>query len=186
MKRKIYFALLLTAATGLIAFGASMPKKQTSNSDLNVPEAWRGTWEVTVSYRDRATGALVATDVTTAAICPGEPIVPPLLNTRPHCAGEADEGGIGLSCRAKHSPKRGCNAFVEAGLESQLEGDAWTGNGSWNVKVVGECEHVDFGEDFVVMGRRVSTVADCSGARMSLVQRFFAHSRLVPVLEGGN
>ena len=81
MKRKIYFALLLTAATGLIAFGASMPKGQRTDDGLTVPEAWRGTWEVTVTYRDRATGALVATDVTTAAICSGEPIVPPLLNT---------------------------------------------------------------------------------------------------------
>ena len=186
MKRKIYFALLLTAATGLIAFGVSMPKDKTTGDRLTVPEAWRGTWEVTVSYRVHATGALVATDVTTAAICPGEPIVPSLLGTQLHCAGDANESEMGVSCHAKRSPQPGCNVFVEAGLESQRDGDSWSGNGNWTVKVVGNCEHLNFGEDIVVTGRRVSSAAACDGVPASLIHRFFAHGALVSVLERGN
>jgi hypothetical protein len=49
MKRKIYFPLLLSALTGLAAFGASRPKNQTNGGGLTVPEAWRGTWDVTVA-----------------------------------------------------------------------------------------------------------------------------------------
>jgi hypothetical protein len=186
MKRKTYFALLFCAVAGLATFGADLPKVHSGDRAANVPETWRGTWEVTVAYHNHETGALVSTDVTTAAICPGEPILPALFGVRLQCSDEADDGEIGVVCRAKLSPKYGCNVFVQAGLESQRNGDNWNGTGSWTAKVVGECEHSNFGEDIVVTGRRISGVAMCDGARLSLAQRFFMHSALVPVLGGGN
>ena len=186
MKRRIFFSFLVTAAAGLIALGAGARKDGRGGSGLMVPEAWRGTWEVTVSYRDRETGALVAEDVTTASVCPGELVVPPLLSTALRCTGQAAEGRIDVSCGAKYSPRPGCNVFVEAKLDSRRDGDSWNGAGSWTAKVVGNCEHMNFGEDFVVTGRRVSHEAACDGVRASLVHRFFAHSALVPVLGGGN
>ena len=185
MKRKIFFTLLLVGVAALVTFGAGLPAG-SKGGGVNVPPAWRGTWEVTVEYRDQETGALVATDVTTAAICPGEPLVPPLLETRLNCSEEADASEIGVVCRAKHSPRPGCNLFVEAGLDSQRDGDTWSGTGSWTAKAVGNCEHLNFGEDIVVTGRRLSGEASCGGAGLSLVQRFFAHGALVSVLGGGN
>jgi hypothetical protein len=186
MRRKILFSLLVAAAAGLVALGAGARKDGTGGSGLLVPEAWRGTWEVTVSYRDRATGALVAEDITTAAVCPGELVVPPLLSTALRCTGQAAEGRININCGAKYSPRPGCNVFVEARLDSRRVVDSWNGTGSWTAKVVGNCEHMNFGEDVVVTGRRVSSEAACDGASASLVHRFFAHSALVPVLGGGN
>jgi hypothetical protein len=190
MKRTIYLALLISAVAAMVMLGASDlkghadEKGDANGKDLTVPEAWRGTWEVTVTYRDRETGATVATDVTTAAICPGEPIMPRLLDTSLHFSGAAASNNIGVSCRAKHSPLPGCNVFVDAGLESQRDGDTWSGTGNWTAKIVGNCEHLNFGEDFIVTGRRLSREAACGGERASLVQRFFAHTALVFVLEG--
>jgi len=65
-----------------IAITASPPQSR----DQTIPEAWIGTWEVSVDYRDRQTGALVATDVTTDEICPGDPIIPPQLAQYPQNA----------------------------------------------------------------------------------------------------
>ncbi|MEP6818349.1 MAG: hypothetical protein ABJA18_02375 [bacterium] len=187
MKRIIYFSLLITGVVGLGLLGVGVPQGHTGGGgDLTVPETWRGTWEVTVAYRDHATGRLVATDVTTAAICPGEPIMPALLSTTLHCSGEAAASEIGVLCSAKRSPRPGCNVFVNADLDSQREGNTWSGAGSWTAKVVGNCEHVNFGEDFVVSGTRVSNEAACDGEQSSLVRRFFAHSELVPVLAGSD
>lgn len=186
MKHRIYFALLLSAVTGLAAFGTSVPQKQKEDGQT-LPEAWRGTWEVTVAYRDRATGALVATDVTTTAICPNEPILPSLLNTPVHCTVETDQSDLSVWCRAKHSPQPGCNQFIEARLDSQRDGDTWSGNGSWTAKVVGKCrEDINIGEDFVVTGTRVSNAEACDGVPASLVHRFFAHPALVSILDGRN
>ena len=67
MKLRIYFALVICAVVALVAVNAGVvPQGHANDRALTVPEAWRGTWEVTVAYRDRETGALVATDVTTA------------------------------------------------------------------------------------------------------------------------
>ena len=186
MKRRIYFFLLISAVVALVALGVGARNDGKSAGDLMVPEAWRGMWEVTVSYRDRETGALVAEDVTTAEVCPGEPVVPPLLSTALRCTGRTDERRIALYCSAKHSPRPGCNVFVEAALESRRDGEMWNGTGKWTAKVVGNCEHLIFGEDVVVTGRRVNSEAACDGPSASLVHRFFAHSALVPVLGGGN
>jgi hypothetical protein len=82
---RVGFSLGLLAVVGWTLL-ASVAARQAQGA-LTVPAEWRGTWEVTVNYRDRATGALVATDVTTEAICPGEPIAPPLLNTLLHLSG---------------------------------------------------------------------------------------------------
>ncbi|MCM3903519.1 MAG: hypothetical protein ND866_17585, partial [Pyrinomonadaceae bacterium] len=89
MKRRICFALLISVITGLVV-SAGVRKEHTVQDRIHtIPEAWRGTWEVTVAYRDRETGALVATDVTTAAICPGEPIIPRQLRAQVLCSDEA-------------------------------------------------------------------------------------------------
>ena len=87
MKRKIYISLLVTVIAGVVVLGAGVPKGHTVPDRIQtIPESWRGTWEVTVAYRDRDTGALVATDVTTAEICPGEPIIPPQLRAQVLCS----------------------------------------------------------------------------------------------------
>lgn len=182
MKRRILCSLLVVSAAALLAFNVGAHKGNTGGAGPTIPEDWRGAWEVTVSYSDSATGALVATDVTTAAICPGEPVMPPLLSTLLRCSGEATENRLDLTCSAKHSPRPGCNIFVEAQLNSQREGDNWNGVGSWNARIVGNCEHTNFGQDFVVTGRRVSGEAACDGPMTSLIHRFFAHSQLIPVL----
>ena len=197
MKRTIFFSLLISVVAGSLVVGVGVPRAQErkvdnaagqetnqkgddkDGDDEKIPEAWRGTWKVTVAYRDHETGALVATDVTTAEICPGEPIMPALLSTSLHCSANADDNEIGVLCSAKHSPRPGCNVFVNADLDSQREGNNWSGTGRWSAKVVGNCEHVTFGEDFVVSGTRVSREAACFGVRSSLVRRFFVHPGLV-------
>lgn len=176
-------ASALLAAFGLV-WVAGVPQSPANGRDPLVPDAWRGTWEVTVSYRDHQTGALVATDVTTDAICPGEPIAPPLLNTISNLWGRADDRELKLSGQAKYSPRPGCHVLIEVKLDSRRDGDTWSGTGSWTARVVGNCEHLSFGEDFVVSGRR-STEAACDGEGASLVERFFAHSALIPALGGG-
>jgi hypothetical protein len=190
MKRRIHLPFLISVVAVLFVLGAGVLKGHTGGGGgggrLTVPEAWRGTWEVTVTYTDRETGALVATDVTTGAICPGEPIMPPLLDTSLHCSGEAAKNKLGVLCSAKHSPRPGSNIFVGAALASRRDGDDWRGTGLWAVKRVGRGEHLNYSEDIVVTGKRMSREAACDGERLSLVQRFFAHSELVPFLGGRN
>ncbi|MCM3869408.1 MAG: hypothetical protein ND895_01755 [Pyrinomonadaceae bacterium] len=189
MKRRIYFSLLISAIAGLVWLGAGVPKGHTvQGHNQTIPEAWRGTWEVTVAYRDQETGVLVATDVTTAEICPGEPVIPPPLNTYVRCADEATANAIGVSCHNIQRMVRHdrCEMFWAADLISQRNGDSWNGTGSWSLSFVGECTQTSHAEDLVVSGTRISTVAACNGQASSLLQRFFAHSRLVPFLEGSN
>jgi hypothetical protein len=204
MKRAIFFSLLITAIAGSLVVGLGFPRAQerkvddvlgqqtnqnggnNDDDDEKIPEAWRGTWKVTVAYRDHATGALVATDVTTAAICPGEPIIPDLAIKSLDCAATAKVNEIGALCSAKHSPLPGCNVFVNTVLDSKRQGNTWSGTGSWSAKVVGSCEHMSFGEDLVVSGKRVSSEAACFGVRSSLVQRFFPHPKFIRFLTEGN
>ena len=213
MKRMIYFSLLISAFAGSLVLGMGLPQghsrevddvlgqdmttsqKQTDD-DETVPEAWRGTWEVTVAYRDHETGALIATDVTTAAICPGEPIIPALTIKSLRCSTDAADNEIGALCSAKHSPMPGCKVLVNTVLDSTREGEIWSGKGSWTARVVGSClqgerlcpncEQLSFGEDFVLAGIRVSYEAACDGETSSLVRSFFAHPALVPILAVGN
>jgi hypothetical protein len=127
---------------------------------------------------------LVATDVTTDAICPGEPIVPRPLNTITNLSGTANESELKLTGHAKYSPRPGCNVHIDVTLDSQRDGDTWSGTGSWSAKEVGNCDHLDFSEDFVVTARRVSTEAACDSQNQSLLQRFFTNGLLSPVLAG--
>ena len=180
---RIASGLTLVAIVSVLFVG--FPRLQAANGGLFVHEDWRGAWEVTVSYRDRETGA-VSKDVTTTSICPGEPIAPPLPNTIFNAWGKADGRELNLSGQAKYAPLPGCNVLVEVDFNSQRDGDNWSGVGRWTAKVVGNCEHVEFSEDFVVSGRRVSNQAGCDGEGSSLLERFFAHFALVPVLGGSN
>lgn len=174
MKRKIYLTILFSGIAGIAAVGASQ-RAEGSHTETAVPELWRGTWQVSVSHHDPQTGALMLLDSTTTVMCPGEPIVPPMFHTRMSCSEEASEDGIGFSCYAKHSPEHGCNVFAEAALESKRDGDTWSGTGSWNAKVVGNCEHHDFGANMIVTGRRISSEAACDTNNSSLLERFFTH-----------
>ena len=81
---------------------------------------------------------------------------------------------------------RGCDFSAAAELATQRNGDSWSGTGSWSVNFVGNCSQTSQAEDFVVSGTRISAAAACDAAPSSLLQKFFAHSNLVPVLEGGN
>jgi hypothetical protein len=171
------------ATLGLLV--ATGPAGGAQECNQGITKAWRGMWEVTVDYVDRESGALVASDTSTAAICPGMPIKPALLNTAASCSGSAADRGLRVSCRAKYSPRRGCNAFVDVEFDSRLSGDAWNGEGHWTAKVVGNCEHAELGEDFVVSGRRLNRQAACEPGGPSLVERFFLHSALIPVLGSG-
>lgn len=174
----------LLAGVGLLLVGGP-ERANARDCGRTVSEPWRGTWEVTVDYVDRKTGALVASDVSTAAICPGIPIMPQLSNTLTSCIANSSDRAIKLSCLAKHALRHGCNVFVDVTFDSRLDGDAWNGAGHWAAKVVGHCEHLDFGEDFVVSGRRLSRQAACEPTGPSLVERFFPHGALIPVLGNG-
>jgi hypothetical protein len=194
MKRRIYLPFLIGAGAVLVVLGASVLKGDTGalgmtvlkgdkgGGSVTVPEAWRGTWEVTVTYSDRETGRLVATDVTTGPICPGEPVMPAFLDTSLHFSGEALQNKLWLSTQAKQSPRPGCNVFVEATFNSWFNRDIWSGKGGWKAKVVGNCPHLNFAQDVVVSGKRISREAACDGEQSSLGQRFFAHSALIPFI----
>ena len=189
MERKIYFTLLVIVIAGVVVLGAGVPKSHTVRDRIqSVPEAWRGTWEVTVAYRDRDTGALVATDVTTAEICPGEPIIPPQLRAQVLCSDQIADSDIGVSCRNRQMGirDRGCDFSAAAELATQRNGESWSGTGSWSVNFVGNCSQTTQAEDFVVSGTRISTEAACDAEPSSLLEKFFAHSNLVPALEGSN
>ena len=186
MKRRIFFSILVSAIAGLVALGAGVPKGHTNQDrrGQTIPEAWRGTWKVTVDYRDHETGALIATDVITAEICPGEVLIPAQLDALFRCSSEVADSQIGFSCqpvpRSIRNP--GCNGFVETSLDSQREGDTWSGTGSWSVNFVGKCDQSSFGQDVVVSGTRVSNETACGDKQSSLVRDFFARPELVPLL----
>ena len=174
------FALIAIVSVLFVGF----PHLEAANGGLSVHDDWRGTWEVTVSYRDHNTGMLVATDVTRDEICPGEPIVPRLLNTVSNLQGTANERELKLTGQAKYSSRPGCNVHIEVTLDSQRDGDTWSGTGSWSARVVGNCEHFDYGEDFVISGRRLRRQPACDSQNESLLQRFFTNGLLSPVLAG--
>jgi hypothetical protein len=176
-----YGAHVTGAVVGLLLLG-SPATSRASGSCPGIAASWRGTWEVTVDYIDRKTGALVATDVTTAAICPGMPIKPPLLSTLSSFTEHGGDRGLNVAYRAKHTPQRGCNVFVEVAFHSVRNGDSWNGTGHWTATGVGNCTHFDAGEDFVVSGTRLSRSATCGFKEPSLVERFFAHNALIPFL----
>ena len=167
-----------------IAITASPPQ----SLGQTIPETWIGTWEVSVDYRDRQTGALVATDVTTDEICPGDPIIPPQLAQYVRCSSEATTSDLGISCHNWHQtiPGSGCNAFGDVEFKSQFNDDSWVGNGNWSAKTVGKCAHANYAEDIVVSAKRISRKASCNRGSSSLVEKFFLHSRLVPFLAGSN
>lgn len=187
MKHRIYlFSLLMIASAGFV-IGSEVLRDNSAQRGRTIPDAWIGTWEVTVDYRDRQTGALLATDVTTDEICPGEPIIPPQLDTYVRCSSEAAMRDFGISCNWHRTiPGSGCNAFGNIEFKSKFDGDSWVGNGTWSANSVGKCTHANYVEDFVVSAKRISTKASCDRKSSSLVEKFFLHNRLVPFLAGSN
>ena len=188
MKRRIYlFSLLIIAAAGLFVTGAELARNDSDERNPTVPERWIGTWEVTVDYRDRQTGALLASDVSTNEICPGDPIVPPQLAAYVRCSNAAAKGDLTISCHNWHRMiEPGCNALGNVEFKSTLDGDSWTGSGNWSGNLVGKCIQANYVEDFVVSGKRISPKVSCDRGSSSLVEKFFLHSRLVPFLGGSN
>jgi hypothetical protein len=202
MKRTIFFSLLIIAVTGSLLAGAGFPQSPQRNvddglgqetnqkegdrddndDDEKIPESWRGTWKVTVAYRDHETGTLLSTDVTTAEICPREPIIPHLEIHSLKCWTNAGDNQIEVWCGAKQSLYPGCKVLVNTLLQSKRKGKIWTGTGSWTAKGFGTCGRISVGEDFTVSGTRVSNEAACFGGKSNLVSRFFANPELIRFL----
>ena len=188
MKRRVYFFSLLVTVVVFIVAGAATSKSKIGQIPIRtIPDSWSGVWEVTVDYRDGTTGALVATDVTTSEICPGEPIIPPELNAIARCADEVTDSVMGVACHNfQKFAEPSCNSFSSIEFSSKRKGDSWNGKGKWSANLSAKCIQPKYTETFVVTGRRISRNASCDRAASSLVQKFFLHSRIVPFLQGGN
>jgi len=205
VSRPILVSTLVVILLGVIGLGFANPHGQQTDSvqaanqkkpRVVIPEDWRGTWQVSVAYRDQETGLLVNTDVTTAPICPGERILPDSLMRMADCTTLTNDHEISTMCGARHMPVPGCVVFINTALDSRRDGEIWRGVGSWRARVVGFCARPEpkqscaqrdrntFGEDFVVSGTRISNQANCNNARRTLLESFFAHSELTPLLGG--
>jgi hypothetical protein len=167
------------AATTLLAAPEAVSAGAVGSA---LPEAWSGTWEVAVSYRDPLSGELRATDVTETAICPGQSLLPEASAELVHCAGDGGDELLDLRCHARVAPRPGCEVFVEVELWSERRGDAWDGAGSWNVKVVGSCEHRELGEGFELTARRLGEPPRCAGAPASFGRAIFSRLGIIPLL----
>ena len=208
MRRPICISILAAAALGLMGFGISTPQGKESGlfstqpAGLNgkdksrsetITEDWRGTWQVSVAYRDHETGIVMGTDISTTSICPGEAILPASLGRKAACATRTSDQGISALCGAIQLAAPGCVVFIDALLDTHRSGEVWSGTGSWRALLVGACAHPEpknfkqntFGEDFVVNGTRISNHPNCDTTRPSLLESVFARPELSPVL-GGN
>jgi hypothetical protein len=112
----------------LVAAIVSLTGVARATDGLTISDGWEGTWEVTLSYRDRLTHELLATDRTRVTLCPGQGIVPEVPRLLGQCSGAADGELMDVFCRAKVSARPGCNLFAEAYLQSnrrrRLEGES--------------------------------------------------------------
>ena len=183
MQRRVRLLLMLGVLAGLVGIAAAVPQSQTPREN---PDRARGVaWDMggDSCLSGRRNRALVATDISTAPICPGEPIFPPQLNEQVSCSVSHRDSEIGIRCvRVQPSRDLFCKQSVEARLDSKRDGDTWSGAGSWSVSGTGVCYPFSFRQDFVVSGRRLSSEAACAGEPSSLVQSFFPHPGLVPIL----
>lgn len=147
------------------------------------PEAWGGTWEVTVAWFYGESDSPFAVDTIADTICPGEPLVPEISAGALHCLAKGSTQKIRLRCLAHVSLEHACHGVVDARLDSRRDGDSWNGEGRWKVKVVGRCPPFRDEQTVVITGTRISSdQSACADGRESLVQRFFQNDWLIYML----
>jgi hypothetical protein len=126
---------------------------------------------------------VLASDTARTTVCAGQALLPAVPPNVLRCTGATGSDLADVSCQLKVSPRPGCNLFLEARLQSDRQGDSWSGTGTWKMRSAGSCTHVERGEDFVLTARRLDRTADCAPALPSLGAVLFSRLAIVPFLE---
>lgn len=160
--------------------------------DEIVPDTWAGQWQLSITYRDPATGDTVNVTEITDVICPGDPLGLALLwqmfdalpdVTPNRCSSMSAQNRIEVVCAVQGSVD---TCTFDGGMQfgMDLGDDALSGSGDWTLSATG-CDPppLSEGQTFILSGVRLSpdTAGLCAVPASSLLQKFMRNP-LLPVM----
>jgi hypothetical protein len=150
------------------------PASVATATEVLLPDAWAGRWELTIVYSDRATASIAAVDHITDVLFPREPFGLALFAEPVSCAGTATDTRLTVQCTSRVSEGL-CTIDGEFQLTLDRDGDTVAGGGAWQATVTGICGlAVSRGETIEVSGGRTGppgTVARPFGVMQKFVTR---------------
>lgn len=128
-----------------------------SQGPLALPDDWSGTWQVTITARNCATGEIVAVDEYEDLVCPGEIPGERLLPVFEECDADASETRLYASC-ARETVIGGCLARSRLSLDLHRQSELLSGQGYWFGVLEAACDVIPFTtcERFEIAGLRVN------------------------------
>jgi hypothetical protein len=166
-------AAVNTGSTGNVAFTVC---------DLLMPASWGGQWQITMTYRDAASGNLVETDQITNYIRSGEPFGltgATNLGNPGDCTGSVSGTHLSILCGGQ-GVLYTCVLANSVQISADLTGDAITGSGSEAVTLSGTCGGFhSFTKNIQITGKRISQDQNPNGPPLTLLSTFWQFSAIV-------
>ncbi len=157
--------------------------------DVAIPSDWLGLWNMKLTYRDAATGAIDSVMTASNPICSADAVGVAALEATAaanpevgfsDCSATATGDGIEISCSGEIDQPL-CPVPVSAQVSLVRSGDLLTGSGVWTIGAPCGVPVASAGQTIEVVGRRASSDPGpaCGGPPSSLLQKFMRNSLLI-------
>ncbi|HKW13363.1 MAG TPA: hypothetical protein VJS69_02650 [Candidatus Krumholzibacteria bacterium] len=165
MKRIIWILMLAACAVWAGCGGGDNSsgsnnnvKPVTVNGAIVIPSSWAGKWQVTVTFRDCTSNAILSQEVVTSQICPGDTLTSPFGPVFDVCHGTRTGDHLEVSCH--HEATAGaCQVTVDIAFKMDVNGNALSGSGTFKTTATPACIN-----SFVTAGCQKVSIA---GVRLS-------------------
>lgn len=138
--------------------GGTPPTPVPVNGYVVIPSSWAGTWEITLTFRDCSSNAILSQEVVTSQVCPQDTLVNPFSHVFEACSGERVGNHLEVSCQ-KQSTDGACQVTTSVDFTIDVSGNQLSGGGTFQTTATPECTSA-----YVVSGCRKLNI---SGTRLS-------------------
>lgn len=109
--------------------GGDNVKPVTIDGSIVVPDAWAGTWEITLTFRDCVTNAIHSEEVIQTQICPGDTLVNPFAPVMESCTGTRTGNHLDVDCSYENTAGA-CTITLDVKFVMDVSGGTLAGNGT--------------------------------------------------------
>jgi hypothetical protein len=146
--------------------------------DVQMPDAWAGKWQLTVTYRNAATQNMTGKDVITAFVRPLEPLGVASAASRVNCTGGISDSLFDVHCSGQVVSGL-CTVTADLRLTMARTNDTLAGTGTRLIVLEGACGPFPNNDAIQIAGVRLSTEVGGSAPPRTFVESFFPQAALL-------
>lgn len=157
----------------------------SGRQDLVLPDAWAGTWRLTMTTRDATTNQIAAVDEITDSIGVAEAIGFSLMPSIVRCRWMGTELVLEADCHTRIN-RGACVLNAMAQFSAARDANALTGHGRWTLNAIGDCGPGDAngGALIEIGGVRVSADAETGQFSPGALTKLVTSPSLAALLAG--